>query len=148
MNKPHRLVYPELEGTLDETYAEPAPKTEDLSLREAEDFEENLAEAVYEGLSWVSSVVASTLDMYVQDALTVETGLRKAKLSIHDCENLEKGLEKAFGFGAKVVESKILKILHSKLGVSKAIEANFKFSNEVRIARELHSSRLHSQNTR
>jgi hypothetical protein len=142
------MVHQELASELNETYAEPAPKTEGSSLREAEAFEENLAEAVYEGLSWVSSIVASTLDMYVQDALTVETGLRKAKLSIRDCENLEKGLEKAFGFGAKVVESKILKILHSKLGVSKAIEANFKFSNEVRIARELHSSRLHSQNIR
>lgn len=140
------MVHQELEAELNETCAEPTAKTEDLSLRETEDFEENLAEAVYEGLSWVSNVVAPTLDMYLHDALTVETGLRKTRLSIEDCENLEKGLERTFGFGAKVVESKILKILHSKLGVSKAIDANFKFSDEVRTAKELHSSKLHAQN--
>ena len=128
------------------TYTEPTLEAQNLSLKVTEDFEENLAEAVYEGLSWVGSVVASTLDMYLQDALTLETGLRKTRLSIKDCENLEKGLEKTFGFGAKLVESKILRILHSKLGVTRAIEANFKFSDEVRTARELHSSRLHAQN--
>jgi hypothetical protein len=140
------MVHQELEAELNETCAEPTAKTEDLSLRETGDFEENLAEAVYEGLSWVSNVVASTLDIYLHDALTVETGLRKTRFSIEDCENLEKGLERTFGFGAKVVESKILKILHSKLGVSKTIEANFKFSDEVRTAKELHSSKLHAQN--
>lgn len=131
---------------INETCTEPTQKAENLSLRETQDFEENLAEAVYEGLTWVGGVVASTLDMYLQDALTVETGLRKTRLSIQDCENLEKGLEKTFGFGAKLVENKILRILHSKLGVSRAIEANFKFSDEVRTARELHNSRLHTQN--
>lgn len=131
---------------INETCTEPTQKPENLSPRETQDFEENLAEAVYEGLTWVGGVVASTLDMYLQDALTVETGLRKTRLSIQDCENLEKGLEKTFGFGAKLVENKILRILHSKLGVSRAIEANFKFSDEVRTARELHNSRLHTQN--
>ena len=135
-----------MQTELNETCAEPAPKTEDLNLREAENFEENLAEAVYEGLSWVSNVVAPALETYLQDALTIETGLRKAKLNIQDCENFEKALEKAFGFGAKVVENKIIKILHSKLGVNKAIEADFKFSDEVRMARDLHCSKLHAQN--
>jgi hypothetical protein len=131
---------------LNQTHTEPTPKAQNLNLRETEDFEENLAEAVYEGLSWVGSLVASTLDFYLKDALTLETGLRKTRLNIKDCENLEKGLEKTFGFGAKVVENKILKILHSKLGVTKAVEANFRFSDEVRTARELHSSKLHTQN--
>ncbi len=131
---------------LNHTYTEPTLDAKNLSLKETEDFEENLAEAVYEGLSWIGSVIASTLDMHLQDALTLETGLRKTRLSIKDCENLEKSLEKTFGFGAKLVENKILRILHSKLGVTRAIEANFKFSDEVRTARELHSSRLHAQN--
>jgi hypothetical protein len=135
-----------LASQLNHTYTEPTPEAQNLSLKETEDFEENLAEAVYEGLSWVGSVVASTLDMYLQDALTPETGLRKTRLGVKDCENLEKGLEKTFGFGAKLVEIKILRILHTKLGVTRAIEANFKFSDEVRTARELHSARLHAQN--
>jgi len=130
---------------LNHAYTEPTQKAENLSLKETEDFEENLAEAVYEGLSWVGGVVASTLDMYLQDALTVETGLRKTRFNIKDCENLEKGLEKTFGFGAKLVETKILRILHSKLGVTRAIESNFKFSDEVRTARELHNSKLHAR---
>jgi hypothetical protein len=135
-----------MQTELNETCAEPSSKTEDLNPRKAENFEENLAEAVYEGLSWVSNVVAPALETYLQDALTIETGLRKAKLNIQDCENLAKALEKAFGFGAKVVEHKIIKILHSKLGVNKAIEADFKFSDEVRMARDLHCSKLHAQN--
>jgi hypothetical protein len=118
----------------------------DPNLRETEYFEESLAEAVYDGLSWVSSVVASTLNMYVQGAQTVETGLRKGKLGVDDCESLEKGLEKAFGFGAKVVECKILRILHSKLEVSREITTDFKFAEEVRIARELYRTRPHAQN--
>ena len=136
---------------LDETYAESASRDQNLSPEE--DFEKNLAEAVYEGLSWVSSVVASIIDMYIQTAShkaptePVEIGLRKEKLSINDCENLEKGLEKAFGFGAKVVEFKILKILHSKLGVNKKIDANFSFQDEVRMTMELHNSKLHTQDT-
>lgn len=151
-NKPNGMVYHELTNQIDETYAEPSSRTQDLN-PETEDFEENLAEAVYEGLSWASSVITSIIDMYIQaasrgtSASNIEIGLRKAKLSIHDCENLENALEKTFGFGAKVVECKILRILHSKLGISKAIEAGFSFSDEVRIAQELHISKLHAQNT-
>jgi hypothetical protein len=127
---------------------ESTQKAANLSPKETEDFEENLAEAVYEGLSWVGGVVASTLDMYLQDASTPETGLRKTRFSIKDCENLEKSLEKTFGFGAKLVETKILKILHSKLGLTRTIETNFRFSEEVMAARELHSSKLRTKNIR
>ncbi len=133
---------------LDETCAKSAPKVEGRSIRETEDFEESLAESVYEGLSWVSCVVASTLELYVQGARNHEIGWRKSKLRVDDCENLEKGLEKALGYGAKIVEYKILKILHSKLGTSRDITDDFKFTEEVGIAEELHRSRLHAQNTR
>jgi hypothetical protein len=146
-------VHQELASQLDETHAEPASEAQSLNLKEAEDFEEILAESVYEGLSWASSVVASIIEMYIQTASrnapgsNVEIGMRKAKLSIQDCENLEKCLDKTFGFGAKVVECKILRILHSKLGVNKEIEADFSFLDEVRTARELHSSKPHAQDT-
>lgn len=139
---------------LDETCVEPTSTIQDLNPEETEEFEEKLAEAVYEGLEWVSGVVTSIIDMYIQTAsgssrvTNIEMGLRRSRLSMHDCENLEKGLEKAFGFGAKVVEYKILRILHSKLGVNKSIEASFSFSDEVRTARELHNSTLHAQNTK
>jgi len=139
-------VCQELTNEVHEAYAETAPRIEDNSLQKSKDFEENLAEAVYEGLSWASSVVAPLLDMYVKDALTAETGFRKTKLSIQDCECLAKGLEKAFGFGAIVVETKILKILHSKLGVSKPVEADFKFTGELRMVKHLHHSKLQAQN--
>jgi hypothetical protein len=135
------MVYPNLASESDQTYAKATHETEDVNLRETDDFEEILAEAVYEGLSLVSCLVAPALDTYIQGATTVEIGVRKNRLNTHDCEALQNGLDTVFGFGAKVVEYNILKILHSKLGVSKKIEQSFEFSNEVKSAKELYKSR-------
>lgn len=126
---------------LDRPYAKATIETKDAALRETDDFGKILAEAVYEGLSWINSIVAPALDTCIQGATTVEIGLRKTRLNVRDCEALEKGLERVFGFGAKVVESKILKILHSKLGVNKDVELGFRFSNEVKTARNLYKSK-------
>jgi hypothetical protein len=132
------MVCSNLTSDLDQTYAKATDETKDATFRETDEFEEILAEAVYEGLSWVSSIVAPALETCVQGATTVEIGLRKTRLNTRDCDALEKGLERVFGFGAKVVESRILKVLHSKLGVSKEIEPRFKFSDEVKAARKLY----------
>jgi len=107
-----------------------------------EEFEETLAEAVYEGLSWVSNIVAPTLDLCIQGSTTVEIGLRRTRLNMDDCEYFEKGLEKVFGFGAKLIEHKILGILQSKLGVTREIEQSFKFSDEVKMTKKLYESKL------
>ena len=133
---------------LDQTYAKATREPNGETLKETEEFEETLAEAVYEGLSWVSNMVAPVLDICVQGATTVEIGLRKTRLSMDDCEEFEKGLERVFGFGAKIIECRILKTLHTKLGVNKEIEQSFKFSDEVKTARKLFKSKRCAGNAR
>ena len=107
----------------------------------ANEFDEVFATAVYETLSWTSSFVAPVLHIYLHDAMTFEFGQRKSRLGIQDAKNLEKGLEKIFGFGAKIVEYRILGTLYSRLGLKEEIEQGFKFSGEVEKARKLFESR-------
>lgn len=133
---------------LDRTYANVTQEPDDVTLKETEEFEKTLAEAVYEGLCWVSNTVAPVLDMCIQGATAVEIGLRKSRLNMDDCEEFEKGLEKVFGFGAKVIECRILEALHTKLRVSKEIKQGFKFSDEVRAARKLYKVKRCAGNLR
>lgn len=126
-------------------------------MNERDNFDEIFAEAVYEGLSVIGTLVAPVVLMYLendgliksklnplQDAMVIERGLMKSKLSIQDAIALEKGLEKIFGFGAKVFEKKILDILYAKLQLTKEIEQSFEFANEVKEASELYKSKLHT----
>jgi len=122
----------------DHIYPELEPETEDTLTEETDRFEEFLAEAVYDCLSWVSSLLAPALDIYIQGATTVEIGSRKSRMNIRDCETFEKGLERVFGSGAKVIECKILKTLYSKLEINEQIELGFRFSDEVKTARRLY----------
>ena len=125
-----------MSSKLDEACAEATQ-----AFKEIAEFEEILAEAVYEELSLISRMVAPAIDICVQKATNVEIGLRKTRLDINDCEELEKGLEKVFGFGGKVIECRILKSLNTKIGVSQEIKQNFKFSDEVKTARKLYISK-------
>jgi hypothetical protein len=140
------MAYSNLTGEADQTYAEAANATEDATLKETAKFEEILAESFFEGLSWFNSTLAPVLDTHIRGASTVEIGVRKTRLNIRECEDLEKGLERVFGSGAKIVESKILKILNSKLRVSREIEPNFNFSDEVKKARKEYKSKRLVQN--
>lgn len=131
----------ELANELGQTCEKVTDGTIDATLRETDEFEEILAEAVYEGLTWVSSILAAAFDEYIQGATAIEIGMRKARLNVRDCRNLEKSLERVLGFGAKVVEFKILQVLNTKLGVSEEITLDFKFSDEVDKARKLYGSK-------
>ena len=111
------------------------------------EFNEIFAESVYEGLQWTSGLVANILRSFLQDAITYETGWGKSKRNIEDAETLEKGLERIFGFGAKVFEKKILDILYTKLQLdthTKNFGHDFKFSKEVKKAKKLFKSNLSS----
>lgn len=121
---------------------EAAHEDVDAALKEKNEFDEVLAEAVYEGLSWISNLVAPALQAYLQDATTIEVGLRKPKLNTQDAKVLQKSLERIFGFGAKVIEYRILEILYAKLRMGKEIEQNFNFSSEVEKAKQLYKSQL------
>jgi len=135
------MVYSKMANELDQGYAKATRELDDDSLKEVEEFEEALAEAVYDELSLISNIVASALDICIQKATSVEIGLRKTRLNVNECEDLEKGLEKVFGFGAKVIECRILKALNMKIGVSREIKQNFKFSDEVKTAKKLYKSK-------
>jgi len=136
-----------LTSSPDQIYTEPPCEVEDTTTEKTERFEELLAEAVYEGLSWVSSLVAPVLDSYIQGSTTVETGFRKSRMNRQDCEAFEKGLERVLRFGAKVIEYRILKILYAKLETSEHIEQNFRFTDEVETAKKLYKSKLHARST-
>jgi hypothetical protein len=142
------MVYSKMASELDQGYAKATRELDDDSLKEVEEFEEALAEAVYDELSLISNIVASALDICIQKATSVEIGLRKTRLNVNECEDLEKGLEKVFGFGAKVIECRILKALNTKIGVSQEIKQNFKFSDEVKTARKLYKSKRCAGNIR
>jgi len=142
------MVYSEMASELDQDYAKARQELNDESLEEVEEFEEALAEAVYDELSLISNMVASALNICIQKATSVEIGLRKTRLNMNDCEDLEKGFEKVFGFGAKVVECRILKALNAKLGVTNEIKQNFKFSEEVKAVRKLYKTKRCAGNLR
>lgn len=121
-------------------------------------FDEIFAEAVYEGLSMMGNLIAPVVIMHLensglvksklsplQDTMVLESGLMKSKLSMQDVIALEKGLDKIFGFGAKVCEKKILEVLYTKIQLNKEIEQNFEFANEVKKAGELYKSKLHTR---
>lgn len=126
-------------------------------MNERNKFDEVFAEAVYEGLSMMGSLIASVVLMHLensglvksklsmQDTMILESGLMKSKLSMQDAIALEKGLDKIFGFGAKVCEKKILEVLYTKIQLNKEIEQNFEFANEVKKAGELYKSKLHTR---
>ena len=140
------MVYSKMKSELNQTDSEAAQEQDDKTLRGTAEFEEIIAEAVYEELSLISRMVAPALDICVQGTTSVEIGLRKTRLNMNDCEELEKGLQKVFGFGAKIIECRILKSLNTKIGVNKEIRQNFKFSDEVKTARKLYLSRRCARN--
>jgi hypothetical protein len=142
------MVSSNMANELDQTHAKATQELDVESIEETEEFEEFLAEAVYDELSLISNMVASALDICIQKATSVEIGLRKTRLNVNECEDLEKGLEKVFGFGAKVIECRILKALNAKIGASQDIKQNFKFSDEVRTARKLYKSKRCARNLR
>jgi hypothetical protein len=91
-----------------------------------------LAEAAQEGLKSISPSVPSVVIFYLKRNKSI-----RSNECIDDPEAFEEGLKKIFGFGAKVIEKKILEILYVKLELPRKIENDFKFSEEVKKAQTL-----------
>jgi len=91
-----------------------------------------LAEAVYEGLSSISPSVPSVVFFYLKKSRAIQSDQY-----IEDPQAFEDGLKKIFGFGAKVIEKKILEVLYVKLEVPRTIEEGFRFAEEVKNAQKL-----------
>ncbi|UCE96184.1 MAG: hypothetical protein JSV51_00820 [Candidatus Bathyarchaeota archaeon] len=115
------------------------PVSQDRPLGE---FDSIFAEAVSEGMYWLSNIIAQVLGIFLKDATTPQDGWMKSKMSVKDAVALEKGLEKIFGFGAKPFEKRILDLLYAKLHLKEQTPQDFQFSAEVKRARELYISRL------
>ncbi len=96
------------------------------------DFDLILAEAVHESLSKISPSVSSVVIFYLKKDRTI-----KSETKIDDPQSFDEGLKRLFGFGAKVVEKKILETLYLRLELPQEIEDNFSFSNEVKKARKM-----------
>jgi hypothetical protein len=91
-----------------------------------------LAEAVQEGLKSISPSVSSVVIFYLKRNKSI-----RSNEYIDDPQAFEEGLRKIFGFGAKVIEKKILEILYVKLELPRNIETDFQFSEEVKKAQKL-----------
>ena len=108
-----------------------------ITIGKDEEFEEALAEAVGEGLEYISEAVAPILRIYLSDAMSIDVTVLKSRLNDNDAKALQQGLEKMLGFGARIFEKKMLVNLQSKLGLRYQVERNFVFSEEVKKARRL-----------
>jgi hypothetical protein len=123
------------------TYTEPVCVT----LTSEIDFEEALSQAINEGLATISTIVTPVLRAYLDDAVTYEIGRMKARSTIKDIRTLQKGLEKMFGFGAKVFEKKILESLYAKLSLTLETRHNLSFVQAVRKAEAAFARRLKNE---
>lgn len=88
-----------------------------------------IAEAINEGLSITCSSAAPAVFFFLK-----KNGSIKSRSSVENLEGFSKGLESIFGFGSKVIEKKILKILCVKLQLPERVEIpdRFEFAEEVR----------------
>ncbi len=57
-----------------------------------------------------------------------------------DAEAFDDGLKKIFGYGARLIEKRILELLYRKLETPRKIADDFMFSEEVKRAQKLRSS--------
>jgi len=121
-----------------------------MALDSETDFEKALSQAINEGLGSISTIVAPVLRSYLDNAVIYEIGRMKKRSTIKDVRNLEKGLEKMFGFGAKVFEKKILESLYVRLSLKLVTPQDLTFSQAVKKAKEAFDLKKHKnkKNTR
>jgi hypothetical protein len=113
-----------------------------INLSEGADFERVLSQAINEGLTSISTIVAPVLRTYLDDAVVSEVGRMKSRSSIKDLKALENGLEKMFGFGAKVFERKILESLCTKLSIDMEMREDLCFSETIEKMKRIYESRI------
>jgi hypothetical protein len=85
-----------------------------------------LYQAVYEGLHDVCTSIPDVILGYLEKEGSVGPGR-----VINNPENFDEGLKKMFGFGANILEKKILEILYDKLQIDREVKDSFSFSQEV-----------------
>jgi len=89
-------------------------------------------EAIQEGLNSISPSISDVVLFYLQKKAPI-----RFDQYIIDPEAFDDGLKGIFGYGAEVIEKKILECLYLKLKVSRKIKGDFKFTEEVKKAEKL-----------
>ena len=109
-----------------------------MALKEKERINAILAEAVNEGLSRLCSSASSSVLFFLQ-----KNGSIKSTSNIENPKTFAEGLERIFGFGATVIEKKILEVLYTRLQLPdpKETKNNFDFAKEIGKAIELHQAK-------
>ncbi len=96
-----------------------------------------LVAAIQEGLDSIGPSISDIVLFHLQR----NDSIRFDQPSV-DPEAFDDSLKKIFGFGAKVIERRILEVLYVKLDVNIQLSEDFEFSDEVRKAHKL----LHASN--
>ncbi len=91
-----------------------------------------LAEAVHEGLNSIGPSISEAVIFYIQ---------KKAAIQLDQCDLdpvvFDDCLKAIFGWGAEIVERKILECLYVKLEIQLRIKSGFVFADEVKRAQKL-----------
>ena len=96
------------------------------------EFDTVLTEAVHEGLDSIGPSIADAVLFYLKKKAAIQPNCHDLDPEVFDC--CLKGL---FGWGAEIVEKRILECLYLKLEVRIKIDRGFVFANEVKKARKL-----------
>lgn len=99
-------------------------------------FDAILFQAVWEGLNNISPSIPSAVLFHLE-----KDGSIGPDRDIVNPESFDEGLKKIFGFGAKVIEKKILEILYVKFQVPRRVEHNFNFPEEIKNVQKLFRSK-------
>jgi len=91
-----------------------------------------LVAAIQEGLNSIGPSISDIVLFYLRR----NNSIRSDQPSI-DPEAFDDGLKEIFGFGAKVIERRILEVLYVKLDVNIQLGEDFEFTEEVRKAHKL-----------
>ena len=110
----------------------------EIALKEKDQLNAILCEAINEGLSSICSSAASSVLFFLE-----KNGSIKSTSDIENLKTFAEGLERIFGFGAMVIEKRILEVLHMKLQLPdpKETQDNFEFAKEIGKAIELYEAK-------
>lgn len=98
-----------------------------------------LFQAVYEGLNSIGASIPFAILPYLEKDGSIGPGR-----VINDPEAFDEGLKKIFGFGAKVIEKKILESLYEKLRIQQEVQDSFSFPEEIQnVQKMLPSAKMH-----
>lgn len=102
-------------------------KQENTNSQNSDHFGAILFNAAYEGLQSMGASIPLTILPYLEKNGSVGPGS-----IVCDVKRFDEGLKEIFGFGAKLIEKRILEILYTKLKINNKIEDDFTFPEKIK----------------